>query len=78
MPGKVRPSLRAKALENVKRCNLSQADKDCIIEVFERYGKIVKCKDCTEWDEKECECSHWYGFHENDFCCFGVRKDVAE
>ncbi len=37
MPGKCRPSLRAKTLENVKRCNLSQTDKDCIQAVFERF-----------------------------------------
>ena len=36
--------------------------------------EVVRCKDCTEWDEKEGECSHWYGFRENDFCSFGERK----
>ena len=35
MGGKCRPSLRAKTLENVKRCNLSETDKDCIKAVFE-------------------------------------------
>ena len=35
MSGKCRPSLRAKTLENVKWCNLSQTDKDCIKAVFE-------------------------------------------
>lgn len=34
MSGKCRPSLRAKTLENVKRCNLSQTDKDCIVTAF--------------------------------------------
>lgn len=38
-------------------------------------AEVVRCKDCTEWDTKECECSHWYGFRENDFCCHGVRKN---
>ena len=37
MSGKCRPSLRRKTLENVKRCNLSQTDKDCINAVFERF-----------------------------------------
>ena len=37
MAGKCRPHLRAKTLENVKRCNLSQTDKDCIKAVFERF-----------------------------------------
>lgn len=36
--------------------------------------KVVKCKDCTEWDAKECECYHWYGFKENDHCSHGIRK----
>ena len=34
MPGKVRPSLRIKTLENVKASNLSQTDKECINNVF--------------------------------------------
>ena len=38
--------------------------------------KVVRCKDCTEWDKNECECSHWYGFRENDFCSYGERKDT--
>lgn len=38
--------------------------------------KVMKCKNCTEWDTKECECSHWYGFKENDYCSHGVRKDA--
>lgn len=36
---------------------------------------VVRCKDCTEWDELSGECSHWYGFRENDFCSYGERKD---
>ena len=36
---------------------------------------VVRCKDCTEWDEISSECSHWYGFRENDFCSLGERKD---
>ena len=41
MSGKCRPSLRKKTLENVKRSNLSQTDKDCIVAVFERYETDV-------------------------------------
>lgn len=41
MSGKCRASLRAKTLENVKRSLLSQADKNCIAEVFERYEKSL-------------------------------------
>lgn len=36
---------------------------------------VVRCKDCTEWDELSGECSHWYGFRENDFCSYGERKE---
>ena len=49
MPGKCRPHLRAKTLENVKRSSLSQTDKDCIAEVFRRYetmADIVHCENC--------------------------------
>ena len=38
--------------------------------------EVVRCKDCTEWDKNECECSHWYGFRENNFCSYGERKDT--
>lgn len=49
MSGKARPSLRKKTLENVRFCNLSQTDKECIFEVFRRYEEmpeLVRCKDC--------------------------------
>lgn len=42
---------------------------------YEDKGEVVRCKDCTEWDEKEQECSHWYGFRENDYCSFGERRE---
>ena len=35
---------------------------------------VVRCRECTGWDEKKHECSHWYGFRENDFCSYGERK----
>ena len=35
MPGKCRPSLRAKTLDNVMRSNLSVTDKECIKAVFD-------------------------------------------
>lgn len=37
--------------------------------------EVVRCKDCTEWDKNECECSHWYGFREDDYCSYGARMD---
>lgn len=39
------------------------------------FVEVVRCKDCTEWDEKEQECSHWYGFKENDYCSYGERRE---
>ena len=36
--------------------------------------EMVRCKDCTEWDERNQECGHWYGFHADDFCSYGERK----
>ena len=38
---------------------------------------VVRCRECTEFDETEHECSHWYGFRENDFCSYGERKEGA-
>lgn len=40
MSGKCRPSLRRKTLENVKRCNLSETDKDCIEAVFKEFERL--------------------------------------
>ena len=37
--------------------------------------QVVWCKDCKHWDEEEQECIHWYGFHADDFCSYGERKD---
>ena len=39
---------------------------------------VVRCRECTEFDETEHECSHWYGFRENDFCSHGVLKEGAD
>ena len=39
---------------------------------------VVRCREFTEFDETEHECSHWYGFRENDFCSHGVRKEGAD
>ena len=39
---------------------------------------VVRCRECTEFDETEPECSHWYGFRENDFCSYGKRKEGAD
>jgi hypothetical protein len=91
MSGKARPSLRAKTLENVKRCNLSQTDKDCIIEIFKRYETkvdIVLCKDCIhkvvtedgEYNPDDIVCDYHMsdGFCENDFCSYGKRKEDEE
>ena len=39
---------------------------------------VVRCRECTEFDETEHECSHWYGFRKNDFCSYGKRKEGAD
>ena len=39
---------------------------------------VVRCREWTEFDETEHECSHWYGFRENDFCSYGKRKEGAD
>ena len=44
-------------------------------EVEEDVVEVVRCKDCTEWDEKEQECKHWYGFRADDFCSYGERRE---
>lgn len=67
-------------------CNLEFFDRPCeppdceirhAIEAIRAadVAPVVRCKDCTEWDEKAQECYHWYGFRENDFCSYGRRKD---
>ena len=38
------------------------------------FVEVVRCKDCTEWDKNECECSRWHGFREDDYCSYGERK----
>ena len=35
---------------------------------------VVRCRECTEFDETEHECIHWYGFRENDFCSYGEKR----
>ena len=54
-----------------------------LIELIEKAPTIdavpvVRCRECTEFDETEHECSHWYGFRENDFCSYGKRKEGAD
>ena len=63
MSGKCRPSLRAKTLENVKRSNLSQTDKDCIQAVFERLipkKPTIKLDFAGLIQEVKCECKYHY------------------
>ena len=54
------PAIVARALEEMPAADVAE---------------VVRCKDCTEWDEKEGECSHWYGFRENDFCSYGEKRE---
>lgn len=58
MPGKCRPSLRDKTLENVMRSSLSSTDKECIKAVFERYeAEPVKHGRWLQPKSGECFCS---------------------
>ena len=56
MPGKTRPSLRAKTLANVWASKLSVADKHCITTVFKRYDELcakiekIGCNSLNETD----------------------------
>ena len=88
MPGKCRPSLRAKTLENVMRSNLSTTDKECIKAVFERCEAepVVRCKDCKHGRESEyafavdtkkplCDCCYmWLPHQWHEYCSFGERR----
>ena len=74
-----------------KICTCNEKDGHCVsvMTIAERLAKQgykpprtskerradFTCKDCTEWDKNECECSHWYGFKENDFCSYGTPKE---
>ena len=52
MSGKIRPSLREKILKNVAWCNLSQTDKNCIKQVFDKFeeqqAEIERLKKLTD------------------------------
>lgn len=82
MPGKCRPSLRKKTLDNVMCSNLSQTDKDCIKAVFERYVEVVRCEKCKQWSRNigiadspngHCFC-HDIETNGYDFCSYGERR----
>lgn len=83
MPGKCRPSLREKTFANVMRSNLSETDKQCIKNVFERFVDVVRCKDCKHWSgiALGMRCMY-HSFPPNayiykqadDFCSYGERR----
>lgn len=68
---------REAAIEAVKHAFANGIEPSQYIEIIPAADvvPVVRCKDCTEWDEISSECSHWYGFRENDFCSYGERKD---
>lgn len=84
MAGKIRPSLRIKTLSNVMLSDLSTTDKNCIVEVFERYSRVVRCCEC-KYLQKNLEtdgsysltCNKLYGlqgvFDLMDYCSYGER-----
>ena len=64
-------NLKQFAPEHLTPLIVSLIEKQPTADVVE----VVRCKDCTEWDKDEYECSHWYGFREDDYCSLGARKD---
>ena len=64
-------NLKQFAPEYLKPLIVSLVEKQPTADVVE----VVRCKDCTEWNKDEYECSHWYGFREDDYCSLGARKD---
>lgn len=64
-------NLKQFAPEYLKPFIVSLIEKQPTADVVE----VVRCKDCTEWDKDEYECSHWYGFREDDYCSLGARMD---
>lgn len=66
MAGKTRPCLRKKVLDNLARSNLSRTDRDCIVNVFEKYEQLLIEKEqmvqaikCMTSDGNICEfCSN--------------------
>lgn len=64
-------NLKQFAPEHLTPLIVSLIEKQPTADVVE----VVRCKDCTEWDKDEYECSHWYGFREDDYCSLGARMD---
>ena len=64
-------NLKRFAPEYLKPLIVSLIEKQPTADVVE----VVRCKDCTEWNKDEYECSHWYGFREDDYCSYGELKD---
>ena len=55
-------NLKRFAPEHLTPLIVSLIEKQPTADVVE----VVRCKDCTEWDKDEYECSHWYAFREDD------------
>ena len=66
---------RNKAKQKLKEAARDKGEVNNGIAPTEDAVPVVRCRECTEWDEKEHECSHWHGFRENDFCSYGERKE---
>ena len=64
-------NLKRFAPEHLTPLIVSLIEKQPTADVVE----VVRCKDCTEWDKDEYECSNWYGFREDDYCSYGARMD---
>lgn len=81
MPGKARPSLRAKVLYNVEHSSLNKTDKECIKAVFEMIDDNM-----AHWikdnNKRTCSRCGWYYFSngvDSNYCSeCGARMNGKE
>ena len=82
MSRRIRPSARKKTLHNVMHSALSETDKKCIEEVFEKFDhrvEVVRCKDCKHRDSAglcQAEGQKLTIVTDDHFCGKGERKVV--
>ena len=86
MPGKMRPSLRSKVLNNVVNSKLSITDKECIGGIFKKFEEltaadvveVVRCIKCKHFAFSDMygECNRRFEIVQPyDFCSYGERKE---
>lgn len=77
---KAGPHRRKKTLDSVLyHTKLPRTTKTCIKTVFERYDKLVYCKNCIHRYSSNCPMylliveGLWSDTRDNDFCSYGER-----